>query len=106
LELLDADVLLDEERRHRAALAAKRGARLDRLGPRPDVFVRDQRHRCDAARVMAFLAAALQDRRNVPGEGDLARRARGLGARGGPGTHRNSSGTSTDVDEYNAGGQR
>ena len=77
LELLDADILLDEERWHGAALAAQGGAHLDRLGPRPHVFVGDERHRCDALGVMALLTAALQDGRDVFREGHAAGRYAG-----------------------------
>ena len=45
-----------------------------------DVFVGDERHRRDAAGVVALLAAALENRGDVPGEGD-ARRTGLLGGR-------------------------
>ena len=40
-----------------------------------DLFIGRQRHRRDAARVVAVLTAALQDGSDVFGEGDLGRRS-------------------------------
>ena len=69
LEALDADVLLDEPRRHPVRVVVGPGGLVpDGPRPRPHLFVRDQRHRCDGARTMARLARALEDRRHVPRE--------------------------------------
>ena len=70
LEALDADVLLDEPRRHHAGARSHAGAPLDRPRPRTHFFVGDQRHRRDAFRGVAVLTAALEDRRDVLREGD------------------------------------
>jgi hypothetical protein len=50
-----------------------------------NVLVGDERHRRDPLGVMAFLAAALEDRRNLLREGDVGRTARRLRARRRPG---------------------
>ena len=73
LELLDAGVFLDEPRRHHAAFVAQRGALLHRARERPDLFIGDQRHWRERVRSVAALAAALKDRRDVLGKGDLRR---------------------------------
>ena len=67
-EVLDADVLVDEPRRH----LARDDLLLDRPGPGPRLLVGQQRHRRDAARPMARLAVLLEDGRDVFREGDLA----------------------------------
>ena len=71
LELLDAEVLLDEPRRHHPGARTEAGPRLDGARPGPDLFVGDERHRRDAAGPMALLTASLQDGRDVPGERDI-----------------------------------
>ena len=85
LEVLNPDFLLDVPRRHYARARADAGAGLDRARPRTGLFVGLQRHRRHAARAVAVLAAALQDRRDVLGEGHFAGRCRrllGLGRNG------------------------
>ncbi len=74
LVLLDADVLFDVPGRHDAGVGADAGALLDRARPRPDLVVRDQRHRRHTVRVVAVLAAALENRRDVAGEGHVCGR--------------------------------
>jgi len=76
LVVLNADVLFDVPRRHRALLVANRGARLHRARPRPRVLVGEERHRGHLAGPMAVLAAALQNRRDVPGKRDSVARLR------------------------------
>jgi hypothetical protein len=71
LVMLDADVLLDVPRRHRALTAADRRAALDRRRVRARVLVGQERHRRQRVGPMAVLTAALQDRRDVFREGDL-----------------------------------
>ncbi|MBM18107.1 MAG: hypothetical protein CL947_03525 [Epsilonproteobacteria bacterium] len=72
--MLDADVLLDEPRRHRPALIPQRGTLLDRADPRPDFFVGQQRHRRNGIRPMAMLATPLENRSDVAGKGDVGLR--------------------------------
>ena len=75
LNLLDADVPLDEPRRH----VARRRPAFDRARPRPRLLVGEQRHRRHRPWPMAALAGPLKDGRDVLGE----RRARaGLSGRG------------------------
>ena len=89
LEPPDADVALDEPRRH----LALRGLVADGPRPRPHLLVGQQRHRRHRARPVALLARALQYRQHVPGERhltvrDLAgRRARGRQKRAGDREH-------------------
>ena len=61
LEPLDADVALDEPRRH----LALRGLVADGPRPRPHLLVGQQRHRGHGARTMALLAGSLQDGQHV-----------------------------------------
>ena len=68
LVLLDADVLVDEPRRHLAG----RDLGLDRARPRTRVLVGEKRHRRHHARPMAGLTRSLQDRRDVFCERHLA----------------------------------
>ncbi|PYR62650.1 MAG: hypothetical protein DMF91_05895, partial [Acidobacteria bacterium] len=85
LELLNPDGLVDVPRRH----LPRRHARLDRSSPRPGLFVRYQRHRCDVAVAVARLTFVLEDRRDVSREGGNRRRmfvwADGRGSRDGTG---------------------
>ncbi len=64
LVVADADGLVEMPRRH----VAVRHALPDRARPRPHFVVGDERHRRRRARVMAGLAAFLEDRRDVFGE--------------------------------------
>ena len=80
LVLLNADVLLDVPGGHHAGVRPDAGPLLDGAGPRPHVFVSDERHRRHAVGTMAVLAAALQNRRDVLGERHLDRHRRLLGA--------------------------
>ena len=57
------------------ALRSHAGALLDRARPRAHVLVADERHRRDAGRPVAVLAAALEDGRDVLREGDVGRNA-------------------------------
>src|ERR1700730_18113000 len=59
--MLDADGLVQMPRRH----VAVGHALLNRLGPRPSLFERHQRHRCGRALVVARLTFGLEDRRDV-----------------------------------------
>ena len=89
LEPLHADVLVDVPRRHGPGdhLLA------DRAGPRPRLLVGQQRHRRDGAGAVALLARALQNRRDVPGEGELVRLVLRLdGGRRGQETERGDQG--------------
>ena len=93
LEALDADLALDEPRRHDAGAGPHAGAPLDRARPGAHVLIGHERHRRHAFGGVAVLATALQDRRDVLGEGDgtgrgrrwlrLGRRARAKPAREG-----------------------
>src|SRR5205807_6155477 len=67
IEVLHAHVLIDEPGWH----LPSNDFRLDGLGSRAHVFVSQQRHRSNGAGAMTNLAMLLQDRRHVPGEGDL-----------------------------------
>src|SRR5207249_7587931 len=71
LVVLDADVLLDVPGWHRAHPVTDGGALLHRARPGSCVLVGEQRHRRDLTGPMAVLAAALQNRREVFGEGYL-----------------------------------
>src|SRR6185295_16740472 len=66
LEALDADVRIDAPRRHLAI----DDALFDRARPRPDVLIRQQRHRRHLTGPMTALTGLLENRRDVPGEGD------------------------------------
>ena len=65
LVLLDADVFLDVPGRHGAGTVTDRRALFDPPGKPPRFVVRDERHGGHTHRVVAILAAALQDRRDV-----------------------------------------
>ncbi len=69
LEVLDADVLLDVERRHGAHAVADRRAVSNAPDAPPHLVVRGEREGSAAPGAVAALAAALKDGRDVLGEG-------------------------------------
>src|SRR5438093_4030761 len=72
IKLPDTHVLVDEPRRHLSG----HDFRLDRLRPRPRLFISQQRHRRNRAFAVTGLAMLLEDRRDVLRECDLLLRHR------------------------------
>ena len=71
LESLNADLFLDEPRRHRPPAVAQRRALLDRPGEWTHLLVREQRHRRNGVRPVTTLTASLKDRSDIFREGHL-----------------------------------
>ena len=93
LEFLNADLFLDEPRRHRPPAVAQRRALLDRPGEWTHLLIGEQRHRRNGVRPVTTLTAPLQDRGDIFREGHLVGlRPGGRGGYGHPGAenHRHS----------------